>query len=135
MKRAILVFTVTGVLAFTNSVVLAQENAAEVSKELQQDLKLAKIDSAADYQKFTKAAELEISFNQKTIVDLKARKDDPNKDVSIAFDQKVLELEQDNNDLKKRIVQSDQVKTYSWTLFKNDFNRDMRELDKALRDI
>jgi hypothetical protein len=138
MKKSILMITVTGLLAFTSVVVMAQEEPPKLPVEVYdtlQDVKLAKIDSAADYKKFTQAAEMKISSNQATIVNLRAREEQPSEAASEAFKEKVLTLERDNDSMKKRIAAADVVKTTSWTLFKFNFNRDMDDLDKALRDI
>jgi hypothetical protein len=137
MKKTILVITLTSMLAVTSGVVMAQENkkTREVLYDTLHDVKLAKIDSAADYSKFTQAAELQISSNQETIVNLRARKEEPSKAASAAFKEKIMGLERENDDMKQRIAGADQIKTSSWTVFKNNFNRDMKDLDRALRDI
>jgi hypothetical protein len=138
MKKSILVIMLTGLLASASTVVMAQEEPPkprEVLYDTLQDVKLAKTDSAADYKKFTQAAETKISGNQAAIVNLRARQEAPSEAASAAFIEKVLALEHENDGMKKRIAEADQVKTSSWTLFKFNFNRDMDDLDKALRDI
>jgi hypothetical protein len=138
MKKSILVITVTGLMAFTSAVVMAQEEPSKaivLPYDTLQDVKLAKTDSAADYRKFTSAAETQISGNHATIVNLKARQEEPSEAASAAFKEKVLALERLNDGMKKRIAEADMVKTSSWAQFKFNFNRDMDNLDRALRDI
>jgi hypothetical protein len=137
MRRTILVFALTGALAFTGSIALAQEkeSPAQPGTDLLQDLKLAKIDSAEDYQRFTREAALGITDNLRTIQNLKDKVEDSTKVDKSLHDLKILELEQDNNDLIERLDKSDLVKTTAWTLFKRQFIRDMENLSKALKDI
>lgn len=138
MKNNRVIIVLTGLMAFTSAVVMAQEEPPKervVLYDTLQDIKLAKADSAADYKKFTLAAETQISGNQATIVNLKARQEESSEAASVAFKEKVLALERENDNMKRRIAAADVVRTSSWALFKSNFSRDMSELDRALRDI
>jgi len=114
------------------------KKAQKARKELEgakQDLKEAKVDSAADFHRFKKEAELQISDNQKKIDELKAKKSDESQAVREEYDKKVAAVEVQNNDLKKRIKESNNTKTNMWTSFKRGFHNDMEALEKAIRDI
>lgn len=103
--------------------------------EAQQDLREAKIDSAADFQAYRREAEMKISENQKGITALKEEKSGATKDIQETYDTKVTALQKRNDDLKKRISESDHTKTSNWTVFKREFNHDMDELGHAIQDI
>jgi phosphoenolpyruvate-protein kinase (PTS system EI component) len=140
MKKTILTFAVTGVIAVASLTAFGQENkkAAEARKDVaesQKDLKEAKTDSAEDFKKFKKDAELQIGENQKKIAELKAKKSNDNKEAREKYDKKVLALEQKNNELKKKIEVSDNTKTSMWSSFKREFNHDMSELGHAIKNI
>ena len=72
MKNKIVTIAITGVIATMGFSVSAQQDkkAEKARKELagaKQDLKEAKIDSAVDFHRFKKEAELQIGENQKKI--------------------------------------------------------------------
>lgn len=126
----------TGLMAFSSIVVMAQEEQQkpEVLDTLQ-NVRLAKTDSAADYREFTDSAEMQINRIQETIVNLKEKEEQPSEAATEGFKEKVLALEQENEKMKKRLADAEKVKTISWTVFKYNFNRDMEELERAIRDI
>lgn len=140
MKRGMQLLAVMGVIALSTVGVMGQEDkkAAEARKDLtqaQQDLKEAKIDSAADYMRFKKEADLKIQDNQVKIMNLKEKKSQENQDVKDRYDKRVLALEQSNNDLKLRMTNSGKIKTSNWTKFKREFNQDMDNLWEAIKDV
>jgi hypothetical protein len=100
-----------------------------------QELKVARIDSAADYQKFRSDSELKISENQIKIVDLKTRKAKAIQEEVVRYDSEVLTLEYKNNLLKARIKDSTSTKTENWFTFKREFNHDIDELTNAIKDL
>ena len=83
MNNQILTFTLAGIISIAGFTVSGQENKdaknarkdiADAQKDIieaQKELREAKIDSAADYEKFKKDAEINISENEKKIADLK----------------------------------------------------------------
>ncbi|HEV8512924.1 MAG TPA: hypothetical protein VGQ59_06590 [Cyclobacteriaceae bacterium] len=140
MKNKILTFAITGVIAVMSLSVSAQESkkAAKARKEVaeaKKDLKEAKVDSAADFHRFKKEAELRINDNQKKIAELKAKKSNDTKEVREKYDQKVLAIEKNNNELKKRIKESNSTKTSMWASFKKGFNHDMKAVENAIKNI
>ncbi len=94
-----------------------------------------KINDAEDYQKFKKEAEAKIADNKEKIGELKTKKANESKEVKAKYDKKVAALEQKNNDLKKKVDSCNDPKDSKWTSFKREFNHDMDELGKAIKDI
>lgn len=140
MKKTILTLAITGIIAASGLTASGQENknAAKARKETtaaQKDLQEAKTDSAADFQKFKKEAEMNIRENQKTIAALKAKKLNKSKEVNAKYNKKVLTLEKKNNELKRKIEAADDTKTTAWSSFKREFSHDMDELGHAIKDI
>jgi hypothetical protein len=140
MKNRILTFAITGVIAMTSLSVVAQESkkAANARKELanaKKNLNEAKIDSAADFQKFKKESEIRIGENQTKIAELKAKKSSDTKEVKKKYDEKVVALEAKNEALRTKIKNADDTKTSMWASFKRGFNHDMQELEVAIKSI
>jgi hypothetical protein len=116
----------------------ARKDAVEAKDDLKEanaDLREAKMDSAADFRKFKKDAEMKISENQKKIVALKAKKSEDSKEIKAKYDEEVLALEQRNNVMKGKIELANTTKTSNWTSFKREFNHDMDELWNAIKDV
>ena len=135
-----LMMTLTAAIAVSGLSASGQQNkkAAEARKDItkgQKDLKEAKADSAADYQKFKKEAEIKIKENEKKIAELKTKNNEDNKEAKEKYDQKVAALERKNNEMKKRIEGSGSTKSSMWSAFKSEFNHDMDELGRAFGDI
>jgi hypothetical protein len=133
MKTIILVCAITVLMVATNFTAFGQEN--KKAKEARKDLAEAKVDSAADFQKFKKEAKTKITENEKEIVGLKAKWLSDNNYAKEKHDLKVDALQQKNDNLKKRIEESDGTKTTKWSSFKHEFNHDMDELGRAIKDF
>jgi len=136
----ILAWAITGVIAMTGFTVLGQENkkAAEARADLidaQVDLREAKIDSAADYQKFKKEAELKINDNEKKIAALKEKNWNESRAAEQDYEKRIVALQEKNDGLKKKIKESDGTKTSKWSAFKREFNQDMDDLGRAIKEI
>jgi uncharacterized protein HemX len=139
MKNSILKYSITAVILAAGITAFGQQNTktAMARKNVaasQNSLREAKIDSAADYQKFRKEAERNIADNQKSIAKLKERKASERKDVKDKYDAMVVSLEKDNNSLQKKIDNSSSTKTDMWSRFKLDFNHEMANLKRAIED-
>jgi hypothetical protein len=133
MKKQILRITFTTAIALASISALAQENkqAANARKELHE----AKIDSAEDFNRFKKQAEATIKDNKQKIKALKSKKSDASKEEKENYDKKVKALEEKNENLKSKIQVSSKTTTEKWVAFKKEFNHDIEELGKAIRDI
>ncbi len=65
MENKILTVAITGMIAMVSLTTSAQEN--KKAAEARKDLKVARIDSAEDFQKFKREAEIKIKENQTKI--------------------------------------------------------------------
>lgn len=140
MKKIILLFVLNTVLVFVGISAFGQSNrkvtkarhAVVVAKN---NLREAKIDSAADYRNFRKHAEMGIRENQKTIADLKLRKNREKKEINDRYDKDINEMIRRNAKIQKRYYDSQHVKTNKWSSFKREFNHDMDDFGHAFRNI
>ncbi len=80
-------------------------------------------------------AELKISENDEKIAALKEKSWNEKKDTEQKYEEKVAALQQKNDNLKKKIKESDATKTSKWSLFKREFNHDMDDLGRAIKDL
>ncbi len=76
-----------------------------------------------------------IAANQKSIADFKARVDFDKKEARDDYNKRILELDQKNSDLKKKMDEFQESGKDNWSEFKKEFNRDMEELGKAFKDL
>jgi Flp pilus assembly protein CpaB len=148
MKKLILSLAVVAFIAGTISTsfgqvpdkqsVKARENLKEEKKDVvvaKQDLKVAQKDSISEYQKLTKESEIKFKSNEKSISDLRAAIT-KNNSKEQATDQKKLSLLEDkNNSLKKELADYKVLGQKEFTAFKTEFNRDLVQLAKDLKDF
>src|SRR4030042_3477760 len=106
----------------------AKDNVIEAKQQLNQALN----DSI---QKFKRASVERISNNEKIIAEFKARLAKGEKVTKAKYEKTVAELEQKNNDLKKKLENYMDEGQDKWTSFKNEFNHDMDELGLAIKDL
>jgi Flp pilus assembly protein CpaB len=148
MKKLILSLAVVAFMAGTISTsfgqapdkqsVKARENLKEEKKDVviaKQDLKVAQKDSISEYQKLTKESEIKFKSNEKSISDLRAAIT-KNNSKEQATDQKKLSLLEDkNNSLKKELADYKVLGQKEFTAFKTEFNRNLAQLAKDLKDF
>ena len=148
MKKLILSLAVVAFMAGTISTsfgqapdkksVKARENLKEEKKDVvvaKQELKVAQKDSISEYQKLTKESEIKFKNNEKSISDLRAAIT-KNNSKEQATDQKKLSLLEDkNNSLKKELADYKVLGQKEFTAFKTEFNRDLTQLAKDLKDF
>jgi hypothetical protein len=137
-KNLVLVVTTVMTIASVSGFAQQDKKSEKARKDVAEShvkLKEAQTDSTADYQQFKKNAEEKIRDNEKKIAKLKIEKSKNDKETKEEYDKKVLALEAKNNELKKRIADSANTKTYMWSSFKREFTHDMDELANAFKDI
>lgn len=139
---AIAFFAVTATTSFGQSTDKKSDKAREDLTEAKQDLKVAKQDlkeaqqdSVADYQTFKKDSEARFLKNEKSLADWKLKV--TNSDVSnrAEYERNLATLNQKNADLKKRFVDFKQDGKTKWSSFKSEFNNDMDDFGKELKDF
>lgn len=133
MKKQIIKIALTSVIAISSITGFSQEN--KQAANARKDLREAKLDSADDYNRFKKEAEATIKENENKISELKAKKSDATKEEKEKYNKKVQALEQKNKNMKIKIESASKTKTEMWASFKREFNHDIDEIGKAIRDI
>ena len=148
MKKLILSLTVVAFMAGTLSTsfgqvpdkqsVKARENLKEEKKDVvvaKQDLKVAQKDSVSEYQKLTKESEIKFKSNEKSIADLRAAITKSNSKEQATDQKKLSLLEDKNNSLKKELADYKVLGQTQFATFKKEFNRDLDQLAKELKDF
>ena len=148
MKKTILTmatvafFAVTATTAFGQNTDKksdkAREDLTEAKQDLteaKQDLKEAQQDSVADYQNFKKESEATFVKNEKSLADYKVKVSQSDVSRRAEYEKNLNALNQKNVDLKKRMVDFKQDGKTKWSSFKNEFNNDMDDFGKELKDF
>ena len=142
MKKIILTLAIVGVIIATNSTAFGQESkktddACKNIVEIKDEKKLIKsrLDSDADYHKFKKEADEKIILNQNKIAELQAKKRNTSESANLEYDIKITTLKKKNDDLKVKINDSFSTKTCAWPEFKVDFDKEIEELEFAIKNI
>lgn len=149
MKKIILTLVVataflTGTI-FTGcqSSVQKEASARDNLQEAKQDLKdvqkdaneeAQKLANAEEWETFKSDAEITIRNNEIRIADLRVKLSKQGTMLDPMYEKKIETLEQQNKDLIKKIEDYEKSKS-DWETFKREFNHDMDELGKALKDI
>lgn len=118
--------------------VKARENLKEEKKDVvvaKQDLKIAQKDSVSEYQALTREANAKFKSNEKSIADLRAAITKSNSKEQATDQKKVSLLEEKNNSLKKELADYKVLGQTQFTTFKKEFNRDLDQLAKKLKDF
>jgi hypothetical protein len=111
------------------------KNAEETLIEANEALKEANADYLADMEQFRMDTEAKIITNDQIIAELKGRLSKMKIAVRIDAQNKIAELEEKNAQMKRRIADYKDEGRDNWYSFKNEFNRDMEALGKALSDF
>jgi len=149
MNKIVLILVIGIVITTIHSTIVAQvpqEQTAKVTDltkdELtdaataMEDLKKAQIDFVLDYQKFRKSADTKFTSNEIRIDDLKIEIFSMNvKDNSAIYQKEVSDFAHKNSSLKKELIGYTDEGPAEWTAYKTEFNRDMDELRKALKNF
>lgn len=140
MKMKAIIFALMATAAVAAGVLFSgcqietqKEQVAQIKLDASQ-VKAIKVVNANEWQEFKSEFEAKIQDNEIRIVDLKEKMKKSGKAMGEVFSQKIETLEQKNKDLRVRIANFDQAQT-DWESFKREFNYDMDELGKALKDL
>jgi len=149
MNKKIITLAVTSVLVagsiFTSCKSPSQkEDAAQANVEdAQQDLNAAqdkadaanlKVATAEEWTAFKNESEIKIRDNEVRIAELKVKMKKPGKVFDSMYEKRIESLEQQNRDLQARMDAYEKSQS-DWETFKSEFNHDMDELGKALKDL
>jgi hypothetical protein len=140
MKKSILTVVTAGtimaaIVSGCNSPTNKVENAKQDLKEAKQELNQAQQDSVADFEAFRKESKERIAENEKMIAAFKESMS-VDKKQSKKVDQKMIdELEQRNINMRKKIEEYRTEGKDNWEAFKKEFNHDMDDLGKSIKNI
>jgi hypothetical protein len=99
------------------------------------ELNQARKDSISNYKQFKKESEDRIIAQEKSIAEFKARIAKEKKANRAEYEKKLVQLEQKNSDLRKKLNEYKDEGKGKWISFKIEFNHDMDELGKAFKDL
>jgi len=133
----IIVITITTGALFIgcNSSAKKVEHAKENVTEAKQDLSQAQANYTNDVQKFRQETNSKINSNQDRIDELNANMVKEKKEIKAEYKKKIAVLKQKNTDMKKRMDDYNVDEKEKWESFKMEFNHDMDDLEKSLKDL
>lgn len=149
MKRIIFIISVAIFMLFVailigcKSSAQKEEDASDKVQDAQQDLnemqdkanaESQKAATAEEWKAFKIETEEKISNNEKSIAELKAKIKKSGKTLDTFRENKINKLEQLNRDLKARLDAYEKNQS-DWVAFKIEFNNDMDELGRAIKDL
>lgn len=117
----------------------AKINVTEAKQDLQQaqseaDSKVIKIADELQWKTFKDETEVKIKDNEKLIKSIKAKMSNKDKAKDVAYSNQIDALEMENAKFKDRMYNYE-INKSDWESFKLEFNHDMDELGKALKDF
>ena len=136
MNKSILILALVAGTIFTSCKSAAQRETAAKQNvvEARQELRDTKISNANEWLEFKTESLEKISDNETKIADLKVQMNKPGKTFDGLYRTRIEKLEAKNKELKSKINNYDGNET-GWTTFKKDFNRDMNEMGKNIKDL
>jgi hypothetical protein len=94
-----------------------------------------RLDTISNYERFKIEAEKSIIYQEKNITEFKAILANEKNEKNADYERKMVELDNKNNELRKKLADYNDDGQDKWVDFKNEFNYDMNELVKALNDL
>ena len=136
MKKSIITLVactfITGaILTSCNNSAEKVENAQSNAIEANNDLDKANEEYLKEIEKYRKETADKVAANDKSIAEFKARIEHEKNEAKADYQKKIVELEQKNSDIKKKMDDYKVEGKEKWEIFKAEFNRDMEELGKA----
>lgn len=99
------------------------------------DLKDAKADYLAEWQKFKARSEEQIEANQDSIDAFKEKIENAGTETKAKYNEAVAELEQKNRDFKKQLEEYKVEGESEWQEFKTNFSHDLDAVGKTIKDL
>ncbi len=130
-----LVMIMSGCQSSEKKVENAQDKVQDAQNNLtkaNQELNMAIRDSI---RQFKKESETTISTYEKNIADIKIKIAKTNKENRATYEKNLADLEQKNIEMKRKIEAFREDENAKWAAFRREFNHDMGELGKALKDF
>jgi PHD/YefM family antitoxin component YafN of YafNO toxin-antitoxin module len=113
----------------------ADENVAKSRQDVDlanENLRQAKLDSAAEYRAYREQMELKLQENEKLILELKARAKSDKKDLDAVYAKDLEVIERKNAELKTRIANYKTSYSDKWSSFKESFNNEVDNIGKSI---
>ena len=98
------------------------------------DYEQTKAANALEWNAFKEESYAKIKTNEERIREIKVKMNEPGKFFDGIYRNRIEKLEAQNAELKQRISNYDGNQT-QWTVFKNEFNRDLNEVGKNIGDL
>ncbi|MBA4239498.1 MAG: peptidase M23 [Sphingobacteriaceae bacterium] len=140
MKKSIFAIAITALVAGTSitscdSSTKKVEEAAVKVDEASADLTDAKKEFNEEYIKFQLESEERMIENDRQIAELKANKTQLKKEAKADYDKAIKDIEEKNSALRVKMNEYKEEGNDKWESFKREFNHDMDELGKSLKDL
>ena len=134
MKNKITTFAIIGCMAglFLAGCDKTSEQKVEGAK---QEIKEAKADYAAEWQKFKTESEAQIKINDDKIDELKAKMDKAGTKAKAKYKKTVVELKEKNHALKEKLEDYKDEGETKWQEFKTNFNHDLDAVGTTISDL
>ena len=136
-NKAVIIFSVFVFALISSSCrSAAQKESAAKSNvaEAKQDLQDTKVSNANEWIKFKAESQAKILDNEKRIIELKTKMNEPGSTFDGLYRTRIEKLEAKNKELKTKLNNYDGNET-QWKTFKSDFNRDMNEIGNNIKDL
>lgn len=118
--------------AAQNNVEDARANLDEAKEELSNARKAA---TQEEWQAFKETTNATITQNEMKIAEMKAKMRKAGKTLDDRYSQKIIELEQKNEEIKLKVEKYKNDAGDDWMSFKEEYNRDVAELSKAIKNL
>ena len=140
MKKLSLIFSALLLMAGTeliscNTSAEKVEKAEDEVKVANENLDEANAEYLSDVEQFKLETNQKIADNAKSIADFNARIATDKKLAKAEYKEKIAALELKNTDMQKKMADYKADGKDGWAKFKEEFNHDMDELGKALKDF
>lgn len=88
-----------------------------------------------EWEAFKISTDSTINRNEMRIAELKVRMQDTKKSVDSSYQNKVIQLEEKNQEMKMKLDNYQNDAGENWDSFKTELNHDMNEIGNALKDL
>ncbi|WP_310556688.1 hypothetical protein [Flavobacterium sp.] len=129
MNKVIVVLAIITSIIFTSC-----KSAQQKESTAKQNYEDTKISNVNQWLAFKTESKAKILDNEKKIAELKVRMNKPGNTFDGLYRTRIEKLEAENNELKSKLKNYNGNET-EWETFKSDFNRDMNEIEKNIKDL
>ena len=111
------------------------ENAQTKVEDAKKDLADANQAYLMEIENYRKETGDKITANEQSIAEFKAEVAKAKKDVKAGYEKQIVELEQKNSEMKKKLGEYKAENKENWVKFKTEFGADMDNLGKAFKEF